>query len=318
MVELIAGTWNIENYFLPGGDFGPKTQEAFDDKTASLAATIAGSGVELLAVQEVGDPAALDALVARLGDPWTSSLSTHFEAEHPIRVGFLSRLPFASTSEWWEIPAQLSGVPTDDTGTPLTAMGRGVLVVELSVGGTSVRFASVHLKSKLISYPGGRFSPRDEEERARFTAYALLRRAAEATAVRYLANDVLDGHGQDRPFVVMGDVNDGPLAATTQLVQGPDGSQYGTGGYDAPDKGDAWRMWNIAPLLPPGSSSRTFEGQPELIDNVFVSHALRDLVRDPSIVAPEGGQPSIAANPTVRRDAPSSDHSMVRFTLDLA
>jgi endonuclease/exonuclease/phosphatase family metal-dependent hydrolase len=317
MAELIAGTWNIENYFLPGGAFGPKTQEAFDAKTASLATTIAQSGVALLAVQEVGDPGALDALVAKLGAPWTSVLSTHFEAAHPIRVGFLTTQPITSTREWWQIPAQLSGVPTDDHGTPLTEMGRGVMVVEVAVGGTAVQFAAVHLKSKLISYPGGRFSPHDEGERARFTAYALLRRAAEATAVRYLANDELDGDGQHRPFVVMGDFNDGPIAATTQLVQGPDGSQYGTAGYDAPDKGDAWRMWNIAPLLPPGSSSRTFEGQPELIDNVLVSHALRDAVQDPSIVAPVGGQPSIMANPTVRRDAPSSDHSMVRFRLSL-
>jgi len=35
------------------------------------------------------------------------------------------------------------------------------------------------MKSKLLTFPGGRFSTNDEGERARYGAYALFRRAAE-------------------------------------------------------------------------------------------------------------------------------------------
>lgn len=38
----------------------------------------------------------------------------------------------------------------------------------------------MHLKSKLLIYPGERFNPVDEDERARFSGYALNRHATEA------------------------------------------------------------------------------------------------------------------------------------------
>jgi hypothetical protein len=39
--------------------------------------------------------------------------------------------------------------------------------------------------------------------------------------------------------VVPGDLNDEPTAATTQILQGPPGSEIGTFGYERPDRGDA-------------------------------------------------------------------------------
>jgi hypothetical protein len=74
--------------------------------------------------------------------------------------------------------------------------------------------------------------------RARFAAYALFRRAAEAATVRVHADSILDGHRQGRPLIVLGDLNDTERAATTQLLYGPPGSQFGTRGFDHPDRGD--------------------------------------------------------------------------------
>ena len=74
---------------------------------------------------------------------------------------------------------------------------------------------------------------------------------------------------------MLGDLNDEPLAATTQILLGPPGSEFKTGGFGLPDKGDAQRLWNIAPMLPEGRAfSRIFNGRPELIDHILVSHAL--------------------------------------------
>ena len=155
---------------------------------------------------------------------------------------------------------------------------------------------SVHLKSKLLTFPGGRFNPRDEDERARYAVYALHRRAAEAAGIRSYVTGLLDGQGQQRPVVVAGDLNDEAQAATTQILLGPPGSEIGTPGYDQPDAGDGARLWNLAALIPePERYSRIYRGRRELIDHLLVSHALRD-----SVTAVTTGQielPSITDNP---------------------
>ena len=173
---------------------------------------------------------------------------------------------------------------------------------------------SVHLKSKLLTFPGGRFNPRDEDERARYAVYALHRRAAEAAGIRSYVTGLLNGHGQERAVVVAGDLNDEAQAATTQILLGPPGSEIGTPGYDQPDAGDGSRLWNLAALIPePERYSRIYRGRRELIDHLLVSHALLD-----SVTAVTTGQielPSITDNPVAHRDHPGSDHRPVMATL---
>jgi hypothetical protein len=42
--------------------------------------------------------------------------------------------------------------------------------------------------------------------------------------------------------IVLGDLNDEPLAATTQILLGPPGSEIDTRGFDLDDAGDAQRL----------------------------------------------------------------------------
>jgi hypothetical protein len=129
-----------------------------------------------------------------------------------------------------------------------TRMGRGALRVRVA----GIDLITTHLKSKLLSYPDGRFTPRNEDERARYAGYALSLRAAEAIPLRVHATALL---AAGRTVVVLGDFNDEPLAATTQILLGPPGSEFKTGGFGVPDKGDAQRLWNLAPMLPEGGPS---------------------------------------------------------------
>ena len=319
MGTIAVATWNLENLFRPAdGDSAPPAA-VYTAKLDALAAVITGLDPDVLAVQEVGTPAALDDLAARLPGSW------HTEVADPdgrgIRVGVLSRLPVLDVEQVRDYPPLLSPVQVDDAGTTLTQMGRPALRVRVpwrtSSGALSrtkvLDLVSVHLKSKLLSFPGGRFNPRDEDERARYAVYALHRRAAEAAAVRTYLTRILDNDGQGRRVVLAGDLNDEPTAATTQILLGPPGSEIGTPGFGKADTGDAQRLWNLESLIPAADRfSRMYRGRGELIDHLLVSHNLVGRAR--TVVAGGPVPASITDNPEPRRDEPASDHRPVMAT----
>jgi endonuclease/exonuclease/phosphatase family metal-dependent hydrolase len=315
-VTLTIATWNLESLFLPGTESGPPDQATFERKLASLAATITRLAPDVLAVQEVGDAAAFDELLIRLEGEWHTELSPDAD-DRGIRVGFLSRRPFTDTERIRAFPKGTDPVKLQDDGTTTTQMGRGALRVRVDADGTAVDLVTAHLKSKLLSFPNGRFSPRDEYERARYAGYALALRTAEAITLREHATTLLDGQGAQRALVVLGDLNDEPLAATTQILLGPPGSEFGTGGFSQPDRGDGQRLWNIAPELPEGRDfSRIFNGRPELIDHILISRKLALPLESADIGTTD--LPSVTTDPRLRLDATASDHAPVlaRFSLD--
>jgi endonuclease/exonuclease/phosphatase family metal-dependent hydrolase len=135
--------------------------------------------------------------------------------------------------------------------------------------------------------------------------------------VRAAADALLAGRGDERAVIVLGDLNDEPLAATTQILLGPPGSEIGTAGFQRPDQGDVSRLWNLAPLIPEERRfSRVFHGRRELIDHLLVSHALATRVQ--SVDTGDVQPPSIGEVPTARRDERPSDHAPViaRFNLN--
>jgi endonuclease/exonuclease/phosphatase family metal-dependent hydrolase len=313
---MVVATWNLENLFRPGGEAGPSDERQYEAKLTELARVIGEIGPDVLAVQEVGDPAALDDLRGRLEGEWHSETS-EFPDERGIRVGFLSRRALRRIEQVREFPSLLEPVQIDDEETKVHEMGRGALRVRVRAGGRAIDMVTCHLKSKLLSYPGGRISPRDEGERARFGAYAIYLRAAEAVTLRAFADELLAGEGHERAVILLGDLNDEPVAATTQIPLGPPGSEIGTPGFGRPDQGDGARLWNLAPLIPAERRfSRVFRGRRELIDHILVSRALVERVD--SVDTGPGEPPSITEDRTARRDEPVSDHRAVvaRFRLD--
>jgi endonuclease/exonuclease/phosphatase family metal-dependent hydrolase len=305
---VTVATWNLENLFRPGNEAAPGSDEEYDAKLDSLAGTITGMAPDVLAVQEVGSPEALDDLVGWLEGRWHTALAE--PDGRGIRVGFLSRWPLTDTDQVAEFPPELAAVQVNDDGDTVTRMGRPALRARVDAGGNALTILTCHLKSKLLSYPGGRFTPRDEDERARYAVYALDRRAAEAATVRTYATGLLDDQGQDRALVVLGDLNDTPHAATTALLHGPPGSEIGTPGFDRPDQGNGARLWNVAPLIPPDKRhSRTYQGRRELIDHILLSHALVTNVDNATTIDTDTN--SVTDNPGNRRGEPGSDHRPV-------
>lgn len=294
-------TWNVENLFSPGATRDAPDAETYTRKIDYLARVIRGAAPDAVGVQEIGDPGAANDLATALGSQWHVALSTHPDGRG-IRVGVLSPHPVEIEAEVVDFPdGGLPRVPDVDGGV-LTAMGRGA--PQVRVGNVDVRVVTTHLKSKLLTYPHGRRFPADEDERARGAGYALLRRAAEAVAVRVHLNAVMPA-APPVPTILCGDLNDGPDAVTTALLAGPDDADP-----RRPDKGDPVRLYNLASLLPPGRAySRIYQGRGELIDHILVSRDLRLRVATVDSLVDDIG--SITASLADRRDAAIPDHAPV-------
>ncbi len=303
-------TWNVENLFGVGGPAGVTTQPEYDQKLANIASKIAEHNPDVVALQEVGDPHALDDLMAQ---PALAAFAHKTVSDfpdpapgHAIRVAFVSKLEPVAVSQLSEFPAKAITSVEQETGT-LQRLGRGALCISVQIGGENVRVVTLHLKSKILTYPGGRTSPHDEDERARVGGYALFRRAAEAVAVRVWANQMLTDN-QD-PLIVMGDLNDGPDAATTQILYGPPDMEL-----RREDKGDAWRLVNLARFLPPGDQfSRKYHNEAELIDHILTTPALAR--RNVSIVSDTQHVTSVSDQPTDRTKAVWPDHAPLVATI---
>jgi endonuclease/exonuclease/phosphatase family metal-dependent hydrolase len=218
-VVLRVATWNVENLFLPGMDDGPSNEDVYTRKLAYLASVIIDVGADVVCLQEVGGEQPLSDLVSALGGSLPHTAIGQPD-ERGIRVAVMSRVPITEKYHWVDFPAgALPGVPDPD-GNVLTAMGRGAVEIVLTLeSGRRLRVVTTHLKSKLLTFPDDRRYPLDENERARGAGYALLRRAAEAVAVRVELNTWMPRE-PDVPVVVAGDMNDEPQAVTTMLLAG--------------------------------------------------------------------------------------------------
>jgi len=314
---VTVATWNLENLYRPGHEFGPVNDEVYRRKLDALADTMTEIDADILAVQEVGDPAALADLVALLPDRWHDCLSSHPDARG-IRVGFMSRFAFLDTLDITDFPESLGPVHVSDgtSADPLTTrMRRGALQVRVETEIGILHLITAHLKSKLLTFPGNRFTPRNEDERARVGAHAVDRRAAEAATVRIAATALLEAvnlpPGPDPAVIVLGDLNDTEVAATTQILQGPPGARIGSGGRLPRSDSGAWaRLWNVAPLIPEEHRfSRVFEGEGELIDHILISHRLLDHLHSATAITDTISD--ISADPTLRRGATNSDHAPI-------
>lgn len=333
MVAFKVMTWNLENLFSPPPSATTAERQDYDEKLLTLANAILQLDADIVGMQEIGNPQAFDDLRERLDGRYPHHHLSTAPDSRGIRVGFLSKLAIEESEEIIDFPTEgLSSVPgLDNRGNPVdvTRLSRGALRVAVTLAsGLTVHLINNHWKSKLLTFPGGRFNTSNEDERAQVAGFALLKRTAEAVAIRVRTNQFLVGN-RSQGTIVLGDLNDVTEAATTQILQGPSGSEIGTRGFNRPDKGDDARLFNLAPLIPlERRFSRIFKGVGELLDHILVSQELlpfspapsgqtRQLPTVDSHVNLLGGLPSISDSPSERRGKPGSDHAPVTATFDL-
>jgi len=119
--------------------------------------------------------------------------------------------------------------------------------------------------------------------------------------------------------LLAGDLNDAIDAATTQLFNGPTGSEIGTPGFNQADHGDGDRMWNLMLRLPPQQrGTRVFRGRAETIDHIFASHFPVTRTTAIGTATATGGLRSVTEHPGEEAGKPGSDHAAVVATFDPA
>ena len=251
-----------------------------------------------------------------------------------IKVAFVSRIALAAEPDIADFPdGPFRSLPNHAGRPAIERMGRGALAVDVEpTAGTRVRLVTLHLKSKLLTFPrqggGNSFSTNDENLRAEAAGIALLRRTAEAVTVRTSLNGSMEAD-LDRHTIVLGDFNDGPEAATSQIFLGPTDLDITTPGDD-----DDVRLYNLTdsvPLrgpdvrifLPEGERfTRVHEGRGEILDQILASRRL--IFRDDAFRVDEvrslvhliEGQ-SVTGNPNDRVGEQASDHAPVLAQFDV-
>jgi endonuclease/exonuclease/phosphatase family metal-dependent hydrolase len=265
-------SWNVQNF--------AQNDPVFADKLNFVAGTLQALGSDVVALQEILDLNALQSLATRLG-------FHHFAAPpdgRGNRVAFLTRNPPVQPPQpivQWQLAP---GVQVRDFGAGgavavLAQFPRPALQISVAHGGGQLDVVTAHLKSKLLTF-GNNFSTTNETLRAQTAYFSLERRAAESASVREHVTGLL---AAGRQVVVLGDLNDGPEAATTQILYGPPGGQprgpedatHATGAFQRADADDVRRLFNVTNLVPASLRwSRRHNGQNELLDHILASQGL--------------------------------------------
>jgi endonuclease/exonuclease/phosphatase family metal-dependent hydrolase len=331
MTTFKVMTWNVENLFRPQPDAAEGVKQRYQRKLRLLADVIEQLDPDVVALQEVGgedgdEP--LDDLQQALGGSHPHRALSAFRDGRDIQVAFLSKHTVDDREDVVNFPPgpALEIHDLDEAGNPkpIDRMGRGALRVRVTKDGLTVDLITAHLKSKLLTFPGGRFTPHNEGERAQVAGIALMRRMAEAVTLRIWVNELL-GAGNRTPLLLLGDLNDVPEAQTSLILNGPPGSEIDTLGFNRKDKGDPARLFNLAPIPPADRVSRTHRGRGELIDQILASVEFFPVGNDGRRQLPEfvshidlvDGLPSVGENPVEREEEVAPDHAPVTATFNL-
>lgn len=340
-------TWNVENLLPPGHQLSPGKkvkEEDYQAKLKYLVKRILEFKPDVVGLQEVGarnnqDSQTLDDLQNQLEGKYPFKALASKTDRRGIRVGFLSKLKIHSVAEIVNFPAGEFEDVRDWAGKkPIKKMGRAALQIEVETsGGIRVHVIGLHLKSKLVNYPkaggGTNFSPKDEDQRATGGGLGLLRRTAEAITVRFHLNELMKTASN---VIVLGDFNDEPQAATSQIFLGPIDADV-----TSDNKTDKFGLYNLVDKIsrkggPENDKkflkvkerfSRVGQSGNELLDHILVSKSLlgtsKDLKKDiwkvtkVRILTDSIVNESVGVNPDERigRDHPDHAPVLTRFLL---
>ncbi len=286
-MNVKIGTFNVLNLARPGeryyDDTPPYSPAEFDRKASWIAGQLDRMDADLVGFQEVFHEAALRTVCTRsaLFDETSTIVAPGADGASGPRLGLATRLAVAEpTTTIQEFPPGLTAA-VDGVALPVGEFSRPILragvILDPDAGTTATVFVA-HLKSKRPIRAEG-VPEHDPREEALGKARSLLRRAAEAAALRFLVLDEIVGNA--RPAIVLGDLNDGARAVSTDIIMGDHPSRFWPR-----EREDRVRYWdralysayeiNARQIGRDVSYTHIFNGHYENLDHILVSQELYD------------------------------------------
>ncbi|MBN1934554.1 MAG: endonuclease/exonuclease/phosphatase family protein [Anaerolineae bacterium] len=214
------GTFNLYNMVLPQTlYYGNRmyTAEDYQKKKEWVAGQLREMDADIVGFQEIFHRAALQDVIQYSDIYQNATLIVGDERPDGPVVGLVSRF---RVLEYHFVPdfAPAAQLEIDGLQVPISRFARPVLWAKIEIRpDLAVMVFVIHLKSKNPVIAEGR-NRHDPLEDAMGKARALIRRAAEATAIRCLLLNKLKDN--DNPVLIMGDVNDTDNAVTTEIMAG--------------------------------------------------------------------------------------------------
>ena len=269
----------------------PLTQALYDAKVAWVARVIDTTDADVYAFQEVWSEQALRDCLDASVKGFQYTVVARDGADGKVQVGAAfrhTRLDMLSHEWIEEFPdavrlvkrAPAAGEPDYQMLASIDRFSRPILQLRLrQTDGQELTFISIHLKSKLaMELDRPEYDDPDvrRHRRALGEALSAIRRTAEATALRVHLNMLLEG--SDEPVVIAGDLNDGHLSTTAQIISAQPPVKLFTASTigSAPTKAQDVGMYS-AQMLQEYRSVRdvyyTYEHESllESLDHIFVS-----------------------------------------------
>jgi len=285
--QFYIATANLLNFANPDRTYYENApaydNEAYEHKLRGLTDLLAKAHADIIAVQEVWDSDALEALAVSLGfkpehaviplasNDSTNSYTKGLGAQNTPAVGIISRFEQLETSLLEDIaPKAIIDVP--DIG-PYQRFNRPPLVLRVDAYGQPITVITAHLKSKraffLRDENGNLLEDMDDPNiRVRAKLRSLCMRAAEAASIRMSIIERL--HHTREPLILLGDMNDITGSVTTQLM-----TETGEVNYDKSMRDvalfDAARIQARYGWMKDVAYTHIYQGMPEVIDQLFVS-----------------------------------------------
>ncbi|MEM1309292.1 MAG: endonuclease/exonuclease/phosphatase family protein [Cyanobacteria bacterium P01_H01_bin.153] len=220
--QFRVGTFNLNNLSLPGVEYypGDRYSEAdYRKKVVWTAHQLDRMDAAIIGFQEVFQREALQTVLDQSQRCQQHTLVMVGGVDNGPGIALSTAFPIKGHHIYNQFPkASWLSLDADKAPVPMTTFSHPVLAVDLTLPNhVDCTVFVVHLKSKRPMM-AAKNDYSDPVEIAKGQARSLIRRAAEATALRFILMEKL----RDRryPVIVMGDVNDSHTSVTTQLVSG--------------------------------------------------------------------------------------------------
>lgn len=275
---LAVATFNMLNLAVKDRLFyanqDPYGAQEYQRKVEWIGLQLARLNADVIAVQEIWDEVALKDAVAhsKLHYATICAPGAELGATGTPCVGLITRLNVEKIESITNFPGGMA-VPIPELGEHIR-FERPILHAQLRTRqGQLLHVLVAHLKSKrpkfLQDAQGHALEDRDDPRiQVRASLRSLFIRGAEAAALRAIVVDILQNTHE--PLILMGDLNDGPHAVTTQMVAATSEIVYDRHARDTA-LFNAYEVQTGAALLRDVAYSHVYQGFAEVLDQIFVS-----------------------------------------------